>query len=160
MPKDLFATEDPAAIMTRAQDELDAKTRIHAKHWGLGSTERWDVDFDEGLIWFTQPDGRIISAPVQVIGTYDTEGGTWLWGWDHPSVDEPLAHAARLARAFGERHGLAQFTERKIHCSEDDAWTFTALAVLLTESWGAYRGPSGSTLVYMAFGEITLQRAS
>ena len=44
----------------------------------------------------------IIIAPVQVVGTYDTEDGTWLLGRDHPSVSEPLGAFARRVRNFGE----------------------------------------------------------
>lgn len=157
-PKTPFSPEDPAAIIQRSRDELAEKSRIHAKLWGWGSDERWDADLDEGLIWFTFPDGRVVSAAVQVIGSYLPEASNWLWAWDNPSVSEPLAQAARLARAFGERHGLNQFTQPSIQCSEDDARDFTALAVSLSGSWGAYRGSSGSALFYTAFGEITLHR--
>lgn len=152
------ATETAAETLLRSEGELDAKTRAHTKHWGFGRAHRWDADLDQGLIWFTHDDGRIISAPVQIVGSYSTEDSTWLWAWDNRSVDEPLTQAARLARAFGVRHGLDQFTQPKIQCTEDEAWTFTALAVSLSDAWGAYRGPSGSAFVYMAFGEITLHR--
>lgn len=143
-PQNPFAREDPAAIIQRSRDELAEKTRIHTKHWGLGGSERWDADLEQGLIWFTFPDGRIVSAPVQVIGSYNTEDSTWLWAWDNPSVEEPLAQAARLARDFGARHGLEQFTQPEVQCSEDDAWTFTALAVSVSELLGRLSRSVGS----------------
>ena len=41
---------------------------------------------------------------------------------------------------------------------EDDAWTFTAVAARLGNANGAYRGPAGTALVFMTFGEIELKK--
>lgn len=76
-------------------------------------------------------------APVQVIGTYDALDGSWMWGWEHPSVDDSLAGHARLVRDFGERYGLSRYTTPRIACTEDEAWTFTALACHLANAAGA-----------------------
>ncbi|MDC7122808.1 hypothetical protein OMK64_14830 [Cellulomonas fimi] len=52
----------------------------------------WHVDQTVGEITFTPP-GLRVTAPVHVVGSYDPTDGTWLCGWDHPSVPEPLAGA-------------------------------------------------------------------
>ncbi len=95
---------------------------------------------------------------MQIVGTYNTEDGTFLWGWDHPSVQEPLREHAKLAKKFGEEHNLPDYTNRIVECSEDDAWKFTAVAARLGNANGAYRGPAGTALVYMTFGEIKLEK--
>lgn len=156
----LFGGKEAQATIARSMDELRLKQKVNASLWGLGSTERWDADLEQGIIHFSGTNGVVVSAPVQVIGTFNTNDGTWLWGWDHPSVKEPLAQAARLCLDFGERHGLCRFTERKITCSESEAWEHAALALHLSGAEGAYRGPAGSTLVLMTFGEVTIQKAS
>jgi hypothetical protein len=48
---------------------------------------------------------------------------------------------------------------QKIECGEDDAWQMTALACKLANAQGAYRGPMGSTLVFLTFGEPKLTKA-
>jgi hypothetical protein len=96
------------------------------------------------------------TAPVQIIGTYNTLDGTWLWGWDHPSVLPPLQEHARRVREYGEQHGIESLTTRKLGCDENEAWEFTALACHLCEAQGAYRGPAGTALVFMTFGEVSL----
>jgi hypothetical protein len=121
MFRKLFAPREPDATFKRSMDELELKQQINSETWGLGTAERWDTNLDEGLIWFTRKDGVVITAPLQVIGTYNTEDSTWLWAWDHPSISDTLAQAAKLARAFGEKHRLRPFTTRKIECSEYDA---------------------------------------
>lgn len=141
----------------RSMAELDLKQQACAELFGIGKADRWNVDLEAGVISFTTGE-RIALAPVQVIGTMNTRDGTWLWGWDHPSVMGSVGDAARQCQAFGKVHGLREFTTRKIECSEDEAWRFTAVALHLSEGVGAYRGPSGGTLVFMTFGAVTLRK--
>ncbi|MCW3835293.1 DUF6882 domain-containing protein [Sphingomonas canadensis] len=157
----MFGARDDAeaeATLLRAMEELKAKTAAHDATWHLGESH-WAVDMETGRITFTNRRGMEIVAPMQVIGTFNTRDDTWLWGWDHPSVPEPLAEHARLARAFGEKHGLERYTTRKIVASEAEAWEFTALACHLGGAQGAYRGPAGTTLVFMTFGELTMRKS-
>lgn len=150
---------EPELTFERSMTELHMKQQACAELFGIGKADRWDADLDAGTITFTTAE-RVASAPVQVIGTLNTLDGTWLWGWDHPSVTGAIGDAARSCRAFGERHALAEFTTRKIDCSEEEAWRFTAVALHLSEGVGAYRGPAGTTLVFMTFGTVTLSKNS
>jgi hypothetical protein len=158
MFKNLLGSKEPRATLTRSMEELKLKQQANTAAWGLGSTDRWDADLDRGTIQFSGPQGLVVTAPVQVIGTFNSNDSTWLWGWEHPSVSESLSHAARLARDFGEQYGLDQYTLRKVRCSQDDAWQFTAVALHLSEATGSYRGPSGSTFAFMTFGEVTIRK--
>jgi hypothetical protein len=142
----------------QAIDGLRAQTSAHGAAWHLGDEENWSADLESGRIEFTFSDGTIAEADMQIVGTYNTDDGTFLWGWDHPSVDEHLSLHARLALQFGEEHNLPSFIERKVQCTVDEAWDFTAVAARLGNANGAYRGPAGTTLVYMTFGEVTLHK--
>ncbi len=146
---------DHALTMARAMPHLQALTAMHAATWKIQDAA-WDVDLEVGTLTFRFDDGRIVTAPVQVIGTYNTDDGTFLWGWDHPSVADAQAADANLVKAFGEKHGVAELTTRKVTITEERAWELTALACLLADAQGAYRGPSGRTLVFMTFGAITM----
>jgi hypothetical protein len=146
---------DYTLTMARAMPHLQSLQAMHSATWKIEDAA-WDVDLEIGTITFRFEDGRIVTAPVQVIGTYNTDDGTWLWGWDHPSVGEAQAIDANLVKAFGEQHGVADLTTRKLAITEDRAWEFTALACLLADAQGAYRGPSGPTFVFMTFGTITM----
>ena len=148
---------EPDLTLVRSMADLQTKIDACVRMFGLGSGERWDVDLDAGFIKFTQHD-LVATAPVQVIGTFNAGDGTWLWGWDHPSVQPSLAHAAELCRDFGMRYDLGAFTQRKISCTHEDAWQFTAVASYLSGANGAYRGPSGTTYVFMTFGTVTLSK--
>lgn len=148
---------DYEALLERSMEELRLKTQAHVDAWGLGSTDRWDLDQDDGQLIFTSKK-LVAAAPAQIIGTYSTQSDTWLWGWDHPSVVPALQENARRVREYGERHGIEELTTPKLACTQDDAWRFTALACHLCAAQGAYRGPAGPALVFMTFGEVTLSK--
>ncbi|MEX8194939.1 DUF6882 domain-containing protein [Comamonas guangdongensis] len=143
-----------------AREGLAQQTAAHAASWHLGEEADWSADLDAGTIAFHFADCITATAPIQVVGTYNLADGSFLWGWDHPSVPEPLSAHAHMAREWGEQQGAEAFTARKVLCSEDQAWSFAAVASRLATANGVYRGPAGSTLVFMTFGTIQLQRKS
>ena len=153
----MFGDKELEATLQRSREYLELKTRAHVETWGLGSTGRWDIDFDQGVLWFSDT-GLLVTTRVQVIGTYDGEDGSWMWAWDHPSVEPELAHDARRVHEFGERHGLSRYTTTRINCTEDEAWQFTALACHFAEASGAYRGPAGGeTSVFLTFHDVRIE---
>ncbi len=152
------ALQEPDLTIARAHDEMAILTQTAINTWGL-RTAAWNVDLVSGSITFTNSEmGLIVTAPVQVVGTFDTEDNTWLWGWDHPSVSAPLGEHARRVRAFGTQYDLTALTTRKIFASKDDAWEFTALACHLGGGQGGYSGSSGNTRIFMTYGTVTIQR--
>ncbi|MBZ9750399.1 hypothetical protein K7W42_05940 [Deinococcus sp. HMF7604] len=144
---------DQSAVVERALAGLQAQTAAHDGAWGLGRAD-WQADLQAGTLTFTNETFRA-TCPVQVVGTYNTQDGPWLWGWDHPSVPAELTRAAGKVRAFAQEHRLHALTTRTLSCTEEDAWHLTAL----DGAQGAYRGPAGPTLVFMTFGEVALTSA-
>ena len=143
---------DPAfdALVQKAMIDLQTKTASHQAVWGLGKSERWDLDQSNGLLIFTFPD-RVVSCEAQIIGSYDKSQGTWLWAWDNPSIASNLAGASRELREYGKQHGYAKLTQAEWKATEDEAWNMAALATLLGNAQGAYRGPAGDAFVFMTF---------
>src|SRR5262245_43970905 len=91
--------KDYSTLIEQSMEELRIKTTGHDGIWHL-SEASWFVDQDKGTIVFTSPKGLTATASVQVIGTYNSEDGTWLWGWDNPSVDAALQTDAKKVKAF------------------------------------------------------------
>lgn len=141
-------------VLARADEDIALKTEIFQHTVGQEAFD-WSVDLDKGVIQFTAST-YVATAPVQVIGTYNTRDGTFLWAWDHPSIPEGRRTDAKLTRQFGELQKLSQYTTRKVSCTEGEAWQFTAVASYLAGANGTYRGTSGPTLIYMTFGKVTL----
>ncbi|EGO63085.1 DUF6882 domain-containing protein [Acetonema longum] len=145
-------------FMVQSMEGLRLQQQAHSEAWGLDRVERWDVDLESGTISFSFKDGTVAIAPVQVVGTYNPEDSTFLWGWDHPSIPEAVAEHAKQVLTFGREHHIENFMTRKVTCTEAEAWEFTAVAVRLAGANGGYRGDAGGPLVYMTFGEVRLQR--
>lgn len=139
--------EESLRIITGFQD---ASFRI--------SEASWNLDLDSGTVVFASADGIKATCEVQIVGTYNTRDGTWLWGWDHPSVRPELRMHAHRAKKYGEEHGIACLITRKFECSESDAWKFTAFASHLSAGQGAYCGPADGTLIFMTFTSVVLRK--
>ena len=142
-------------LVLQSIEELRLKTAAHDRLWHISEAD-WSVDQDVGEIVFAAPNGMIATCAVQIIGTFNTNDSSWLWAWDHPSVQPSLAkHATRL-REYGETNHIDTLTTRKLFVSEEQCWEFTALACKLNEAQGGYRGPTGTVRVFMTFGKPKL----
>lgn len=140
-------------------EALSLLTEAHDATFGFRQAQDWNVDQDTGKITWTFADGMVVTADVQIIGSYDPTGGTFLWGWDHPSVESTLQEHAKLVKEFGHEHGIGKFTTQKIDISsEDEAWEFVAVANRLANANGGYRGDAGGPIIFMTFGEVTLSK--
>jgi len=116
---------------------------------------RWTVDQSAGLIQFERPDGRLATAPVQIIGAWNPANETFTWGWDHPSVRTRLRAFAERTRWFGQAHDLPDLTQSRVRLSESQAWRMTAVAMKVNGAVGAYRGPTEGPTIFMTIGELT-----
>jgi hypothetical protein len=143
----------------RAMNGLRALTSAHDGMFQIGRAQ-WSVDQEKGTITFNSPSGMRAEAPVQIIGTYNTQDGTWLWSWANSSIESPLTEDARKVQAYGQEHGYEILTTRKISCPEEQCWELAALACMLCQAQGAYRGPAGTARVFMTFGKVSLSKAT
>jgi hypothetical protein len=113
-----------------------------------------------GQLTFTSPKGLLATAPVQIVGSFNTQDGTWLWGWDNPSLEAKLTEHMSKVRSFGLERGYEVLTTPNLVCPESQCWELTALACMLAEAQGAYRGPAGAVRVFVTFGNVKLSKAS
>ena len=70
---------------------------------------------------------------------------------------KPLRKDAEAVFALAKKHDLDFLQNRKVKCDEDAAWELAALATLLCDRQGAYRGPVGTTFIFMTFGEVKIE---
>ena len=144
-------------LIDLSMNSLQAKNQFHCDNWKLDEAD-WAVDQEEGIITFHAPDNIVVTAPVQIVGTYDQNQGSWMWSWANHSIEESLARDAIVVKAYGERQDIKLLIGRSSQIEEYDAWQLTALTCELNGQQGVYRGIAGSTLVFMTFGQISLQK--
>ncbi len=137
---------------------LRIKTGVQQRLFHI-DTAKWAMSQDTGLITFTSPDGVTATAPAQIVGTYDTSVGTWLWAWDNPSIQPALAAYARVAQEYGQRHGVPELTTAEVSVPEAKCWEFAAAACELAGGQGVYRGPADGSRVLIAFGTLRLSKS-
>ncbi len=150
--------ESPEAFIQASLATMQQQAEAHAAQWGLGKAKRWSADLSRGVLSFEFADGRRVEAPLQVVGTYDTETASFQWGWDHAAVPPALRQHAELARQWGERESLPKFNTRVVRCGEEEAWAFAAVASRLGGAKGVYRGYSGTVRLFVTFGEVSISR--
>ncbi len=150
--------ESPEAFIQAAMATMQQQADAHAARWGLGKAKRWSADLSRGVLSFEFADGTRAEAPLQVVGTYNTENGSFQWGWDHAAVPTALRQHAELARQWGEREKLPKFNTRVVRCGEEEAWAFAAVASRLGGAQGVYRGYSGPVRLFVTFGEVNVSR--
>ncbi len=139
---------------------LRTQTAKHASDWHLGEQTKWSPDPEHGSVVFAFADRTVAEADdLQIVGTYDVDNGIFFWGWDHPFVDEPFAAHAKLARQFGIDNKLPNYIEPSVHCTEAEAWEFTAVAARLADAKGAYGGSGspGKQLMFVTFGDVKVR---
>ena len=145
-PADSFM-EECFAETQELNKQLDLKWGLAKAHYGM--------DIDSGMVTFTFPDNRVVEAPLQVVGTYDTDKGTFMWGWEHPSVPPALQQSALLAKKWGQENEKPIFSTRVVEVPDTMAWYFAGLCVRLSHAQGVYRGMSGTTAVFVTLGELS-----
>ena len=146
-----------APLVEKGMNDLRTKTASHQAVWGLGKAERWDVNQEDGLLVFTFPD-KVVRCEAQIIGTFAKLKGTWLWSWENPSVTSNLTTASRQLREYGRQHGYTKLTQAEWKATEDDAWEMVAVATLVCNAQGAYRGPAGDSYVFMTFAAPRIEK--
>jgi len=118
----------------------------------------WVVDQNAGVIQWSRVDGALVTAPVQIIGAWNPRTSNFRWGWDHPMVHQRLRNDAERTRWFGDKHNLAELTERSLKMSEREAWQMTALAMKVNASHGVYRGPTDGPVIFMTLGQPKVKK--
>ena len=131
---------------------------IRQNTWRFGEEDEWALNQDDGELIFTFSDGTVASSPAQIIGTHDADAGTWMWAWNNASIAPALTAHAKTVRQHGEQEMIPVLCAPTCEATEADAWLFTAVAVKLCDAQGAYRGPAGTTGVFMSFGDVRLSR--
>ena len=142
-------------LLDISMEGLRIKTDLYNNLWHISEAE-WSIDQNSSEVVFTSPRGLITTCKVQLIGTFDTNDSTWLWGWDHPSVKDPVARHAKCLYEYGLKNGIIELTTRKLSTTELHCWEFTALAMKLNEAQGGYRAPAGNALVFITFDEPSI----
>jgi len=142
-------------LLLQGQDMIERTASAHAARWGLGTAERWDLDQTTAVIRWSFPD-KTAEAPAQILGSYSPRSGSWLWAWANDSLLPGLRTASEAARVWGAANDQALLTRPRLEVTEEQADEIAAIAFRVTTATGFYRAPTGSGIVYVTFGRVTI----
>jgi len=149
-------TPEFRTLLEKSMNELRAKTMGHQTGWGFGKAAQWSLDMSQGDLLFTFADGVVATCPAQIVGSLDTESGSWLWAWANPSIPDALKRDSLRVREYGQQRKIERLIAEEWPCTEEEAWRMAALACLLCNAQGVYRGPAGTALVFISFASVKL----
>ncbi len=150
------APKDFSKFAERCWVDFEKRQKEYSEKWGIDDCERWDVNQANGTITFTntKKGHKKLVGKVQIIGSFNSEDGTWLWGWANKSVDQKLKIDALKLKEYGETNKIKRFTQTGWEGELSDAWITTAVAIRLLGAEGAYRGPAGKTHIFMLIRDL------
>lgn len=150
-----WLTPELAQLIVESHVEVLTKHARAVEQWGIGSADRWSADLAAGTITFHFPN-HVIRGEAELLGSFATEPGTWLWGWANGSVPESSTGAAREVRELAIRPGLQLLAAPKLQVSAETADDLANIAVEAGGMDGWYRSPSPTKNVYLGFRGLNL----
>lgn len=148
---------DHAGLVERSMVHVSTLQAFHSETWHMDEADDASVDLVAGRITWTLPE-RMVTAPVELLGTWSPADQTFLWGWEHPSAPPGTAVAAAATRDFAIEHGIGQLSTAKVVCPFDDTWPLVAPAVLIGDLQGIYRMETapGGAWAFLGFGTVSM----
>ncbi len=145
-------------LLLQGRELIDQTSRAHAERWGLGASLRWVLDQDEGRILWSFED-RVVSAPVQVLGSWNAEVGSFVWSWDNETVKTPLCVTAEQVRAYGTDHDVPALCGSPLRLGEEQVRDLVALAFRIGGCTGLFHPFDGRLATYLTFGAVTIEES-
>lgn len=105
----------------------------------------WQIDMATGLITF----GDDYALPMQILGSYAFDSGTWLWAWANEASDIPenLLTGANKLKKLGENYNIEFLTKPQYKIEATDVH---ALGLIASGEFGSsayYAGNYGSGIL-------------
>lgn len=159
------AQANETIVLPKTYDELleagynyvSSLQSAHEATWKMSEAANYEVDLMSGEIWWFFPE-KTVSAPAELLGTWNPKDGTFLWGWDHPSAPEGSAVASAALKAHADTHGISDLQDSKVECDFEECWSLVSAAGLVGQLQGIYRFETspGGAWAYIGFGGIAI----
>ena len=141
-------------LAAAAASEHERLREVNERAWHRSKAASLKASLADGTIRWVLP-GADASARCQLIGTWAEDG--WVWGWDHPSVEEGAAPAASALRAHAEGVGIEELQSRTIDCDLPEAIELAKMAVLAGGLQGFQRVETEGGWAFLGFEGVRLE---
>ena len=146
--------EEFELFLQRSLDEMEEKQSRLEQEYGLGSFERFAVDYEESLLLFCDGESEKVAAKITPIASHVPEKHSLRWAWANEAFPAEVRNAASFTRQLADLTGFDMFNMETIECDEDMAWEINAMACRQAGALGIYRIPHGQINVHVIINEI------
>lgn len=107
----------------------------------------WEIDINTGLIHF----GDDSKFPMQILGSYSFDSGTWLWAWANEvsSIPDNLLVEANKLKTLGETYNIEFLTMPEYEMEPTDIHALGLIASGEFNSSAYYAGNFGSGILLL-----------
>jgi hypothetical protein len=146
---------DVGALLLEGHDMIAQTASAHRRRWGLGGADQWGLDQTAGLLRWSFSD-KNVEAPAQILATYSLSSGSWMWAWANETLSMSLRQASEDVKRWGEANAAPMLTRSSMEISEEQAADLAAIAFRVSRATGFYRATTGTSIVYLTFGPVTI----
>lgn len=145
---------DYVAFLDFVEQSEDALRELDASNdaaWGFRNAVRSHGP-EPGMVRFACLDGRIVTARAQIVGTLNTQTGTWQWAWDSATIGGTAgAAAAAKVREFGIEKGMERLIIPRFAATLIEAWGYCAVACAVNGAQGGFTESRGPGFIFFVF---------
>lgn len=135
-------------------DELEKKQQYLVDTFGFGSFDKFKYDFDKEELYLLKNEEVLVKARIVPIGSFNTENGTWMWGWANEAFSESLRSKSSKLKELEAITGFEMFGNDMAEIDEDMAWEIAGMSLHLLGFEGIYRGPANNTHYFYAMEQV------
>ncbi|MDR9393332.1 DUF6882 domain-containing protein [Roseovarius sp. SYSU LYC5161] len=142
---DAGATQLPETYRQLAVNaRFHLKTRMAGSGLGqrLGEVADFRLNLRKRRLVLMFEDAPEVAADAQVVGTW-SDDGSWMWGWGHPDVPQPMQQAAWAVQQFGERQEIEELLSRGGPASAATVEEYKAICAYISNADGVFTGAHG-----------------
>jgi hypothetical protein len=149
-----MTTFDLNSYLAEAQEELWQKQADLGAEYGIGTHERFVLDYVDSTLDFFQHEAPKVRTTIIPVATHVPEKRSLKWAWANEQYSAEIRAAASRIKQLAELTGYKIFQTDFVQCDETRAWEITALACKLHEAKGAYRVPHGKIHSYVLITDV------
>ncbi len=146
---------DFESYFEKAEDEFARKQAQLKAVFGIGSYERFVVDYDANSLDFFQYEALKAHASIVPIATHVPEQTSLKWAWANDQYSDQVRKEASRMKEMSALTGFDFFLSEYVDCEESMAWNITTLACKFLNAQGAYRVPHGHINCYVLITSVT-----
>ncbi len=144
-------------FLAQALAELESKQDYLEQEFGLGSKDRFFVDYEKEHLQFFRNNQVVLTFAITAIGSHVPERSSWRWSWANGSLPEKVRTKAASVQQLYDLTGYDVFRQADAKVDESMAWEFIALSAKALGSLGAYSMPQRNLRVYVLLDQLVPQ---